>query len=291
MKIQKSFSGQENSTVYVIPTPIGNLEDITFRALRVLKEVSIIAAEDTRNTKKLLHHFDISSYLISYHEHNKETRGRQLLDRLDNGESIAIVSDAGMPGISDPGYEFVQTAIESDYPVVVLPGANAALCALAGSGLPADEFLFYGFLPRKKKEKETELARIRLISGTLIFYESPFRIKDTLKMVYTHLGNRRVTIARELTKKFEEYVRGTAAEIIDWADKTELKGEFCLVVEGASQEWTQENDRWWSSLSVVEHVSHYINESDLSSKDAIKCTASDRRMPKRDVYQAYHIDQ
>src|SRR5699024_8116584 len=145
MKFKKSFSGQKLNTVYVVMMSIANLEDITFRALKTLMKVSFIAAEDTRNTKKLLNHFDITTQLISYHEHNKETRGEQLLERLENGESIAIVSDAGMPGISDPGYELVQAAIEADYPVVVLPGANAALCALVGSGLPADEFLFYGF--------------------------------------------------------------------------------------------------------------------------------------------------
>jgi len=291
MKIQKSFSGQELNTVYVVPTPIGNLEDITFRALKTLMKVSVIAAEDTRNTKKLLNHFDITTQLISYHEHNKETRGEQLLERLENGESIAIVSDAGMPGISDPGYELVQAAIEADYPVVVLPGANAALCALVGSGLPADEFLFYGFLPRKKRDKEAELERLKLVSGTLLLYESPYRIKDTLKMLHSHLGDRQISVARELTKKFEEYIRGNAAELIDWAEKTELKGEFCLVVEGTSSESVQKDKLWWSSLSVVEHVSHYINEADLSSKDAIKRTAFDRNMPKREVYQTYHVDQ
>ncbi|WP_010531232.1 16S rRNA (cytidine(1402)-2'-O)-methyltransferase [Lentibacillus jeotgali] len=291
MRIQKSFSSQEQNTVYVVPTPIGNLEDMTFRALRTLEEVSIIAAEDTRNTKKLLNHFDITTHLISYHEHNKETRGEQLLHRLDNGESIAIVSDAGMPGISDPGFELVQAAIQADHPVVVLPGANAALCALVGSGLPADEFLFYGFLPRKKKDKEAELERLKLINGTLLLYESPYRIKDTLKMLHTHLGDRQISVARELTKKFEEYIRGTVRELINWVDKTELKGEFCLVIEGISREEVHENDLWWSSLSVVEHVSYYINEADLSSKDAIKRTASDRSMPKREVYQAYHVER
>src|SRR5699024_2871242 len=291
MKIQKSFSGQEQHTVYVVPTPIGNLEDITFRALKTLKDVSVIAAEDTRNTKKLLHYFDIKTPLVSYHEHNKESRGKQLMNRLDNGESIAVVSDAGMPGISDPGFELVQQAIETDYPVVVLPGANAALCALVGSGLSADEFLFYGFLPRKKKEKEAELERLKRLNGTLLLYESPYRIKDTLKMVHAHLGNRQISIARELTKKYEEYIRGHVAELIDWADKTELKGEFCLVIEGTSNESAPKNKLWWSSFSIVEHVTHYMRQSDLSSKEAIKLVAADRQMSKRDVYQAYHIEQ
>lgn len=279
------------STVYVVPTPIGNLEDITFRALRTLKEVSVIAAEDTRNTKKLLSHFEISTPLISYHEHNKESRTRQLLERLGQDESIAVVSDAGMPGVSDPGYELVQGAIESEYPVVVLPGANAALCALVGSGLSTEEFLFRGFLPRKKKDKEAALEQLKYSQATLLLYESPFRVKDTLKMLQNHLGNRRVTVARELTKKFEEYVRGTAEELMTWAESTDLKGEFCLVVEGASQSEAQENDLWWSSLSIVDHVEYYINKEKLSSKEAIKRVTEERHMAKRDVYQAYHIDQ
>ncbi|ALX49455.1 16S rRNA (cytidine(1402)-2'-O)-methyltransferase [Lentibacillus amyloliquefaciens] len=290
MKIQKSFN-REESIIYVVPTPIGNLEDITFRALRTLKEVSVIAAEDTRNTKKLLNHFEIATPLISYHEHNKESRTKQLLERLEQGESIAVVSDAGTPGVSDPGFELFQGAIEADYPVVVLPGANAALCALVGSGLPSDEFLFYGFLPRKKKEKEAELARLKSNQATLLFYESPFRVKDTLKMLQTHLGNRRITAARELTKKFEEYVRGTAEELMTWAEETELKGEFCLVVEGASSGAPQESDLWWSSYSIVGHVNYYINEKNISSKEAIKRVTEDRHMAKRDVYQAYHINQ
>lgn len=289
MKIQKSFNKQAN-TVYVVPTPIGNLEDITFRALKTLQEVSVIAAEDTRNTKKLLHHFDIITSLVSYHEHNKESRGRQLLQRLEKGESVALVSDAGMPGISDPGYELIQAAIDADYPVVVLPGANAALCALVGSGLSADEFLFYGFLPRKKKDKEAELKRLKSIQATLLLYESPYRLKDTLKMLHGHLGNRHITVARELTKKFEEYVRGTVEELMTWAETNELKGEFCLVVNGASGDSVQENDLWWSSLSIVEHVNYYMDNDDLSSKDAIKCVRSDRNMSKRDIYRAYHID-
>ncbi|MFD1362599.1 16S rRNA (cytidine(1402)-2'-O)-methyltransferase [Lentibacillus salinarum] len=290
MKIQKSFSEQAENAVYVVPTPIGNLEDITFRALKTLKDVSVIAAEDTRNTKKLLQHFDIATPLISYHEHNKENRGRQLLDRLETGDSIAVVSDAGMPAISDPGYELVTSAMASDYPVVVLPGANAALCALVGSGLPSDEFLFYGFLPRKKKEKEAELDRLKKVPATLLLYESPYRIKDTLISLQTELGNRQISVARELTKKFEEYIRGTADELIDWADKAEMKGEFCLVVEGASGASVQENNLWWSHLSIVAHVTYYMDETGLSSKEAIKRTSEDRQMAKRDVYQAFHVD-
>src|SRR5690625_3198846 len=214
MKIQKSFEDNECGIVYVVPTPIGNLEDITFRALKILKEVTVIAAEDTRNTRNLLNYFDIHTPLLSYHEHNKAAREEQLIERLKAGEKIALVSDAGMPAVSDPGYELVQAAIEADQSVVVLPGANAALCALVGSGLTTTEFLFYGFLPRKKKEKEAELQRLQSLEATLLFYESPHRLKATLIALHDQLGDRPVAIGRELTKRFEEYIRGTASELI-----------------------------------------------------------------------------
>lgn len=288
MKIQKSFEDEDRGIVYVVPTPIGNLEDITFRALKVLKEVTVIAAEDTRNTKNLLNHFDIHTPLLSYHEHNKEAREEQLIKRLADGEKIALVSDAGMPAISDPGYELVQAAIGADQPVVVLPGANAALCALVGSGLSAKEFLFYGFLPRKKKDKEAELTRLKTLPATIIFYESPYRLKDTLKALYEQLGNRDLVIARELTKRFEEYVRGTISELLSWAENHELKGEFCLVLEGKQESEKQEDLLWWSHLSVKDHVTHYIEEQSIKSKEAIKLVAKDRQMVKRDVYQIFH---
>ncbi|MFZ3578509.1 16S rRNA (cytidine(1402)-2'-O)-methyltransferase [Virgibacillus sp. DJP39] len=289
MNTQKSFESTDKGTVYIVPTPIGNLEDITYRALKVLQEVSLIAAEDTRNTKRLLNHFDISTSLISYHEHNQESRGHQLLARLENGESIAFVSDAGMPGISDPGYGMVQSAIEATIPVVVLPGANAALCALIGSGLPTTEFLFYGFLPRKKKDRLVELERMKVMQSTLLFYESPHRLKETVSAIYEQFGDRKLTLARELTKRFEEYIRGTASEVLGWIEATELRGEFCIVVEGSKESITSQDALWWSHLSVVEHVKHYIEES-LSSKEAIKQVALDRKMAKREVYQTYHIN-
>lgn len=291
MNIQKSFEDETRSALYVVPTPIGNLEDITYRALNVLKNVSVIAAEDTRNTKKLLHYFEIMTPLVSYHEHNKRGREAELIKRLDGGESIAIVSDAGMPAISDPGYELVQAAIERKYRVVVLPGANAALCALVGSGLPADAFYFYGFLPRKKKERTEELERLQSYQATLLFYESPYRMKETLKALQTSFGNRRAAIARELTKRFEEYVRGTLDELLDWAEQKEMKGEFCLVVEGNAEAPEESTTLWWSSLSVKEHVEYYIEESGLSSKGAIKQVAVDRKLPKREVYQVFHVGE
>ncbi|MEC5425012.1 16S rRNA (cytidine(1402)-2'-O)-methyltransferase [Virgibacillus sp. C22-A2] len=290
MKIQKSFEDQTRGIVYVVPTPIGNLEDITYRALKILKSVALIAAEDTRNTKKLLNHFEISTGLISYHEHNKMAREEQLLNRVEKGESIALVSDAGMPAISDPGYELVQAAISRDLHVVVLPGANAALCALVGSGLPSNEFLFYGFLPRKKKDKELELDRLKRLQSTVLFYESPYRLKETLKVMQEQLGNRQLVIARELTKRFEEYIRGSVDELLEWVEVTELKGEFCLVVEGSAAAAEEDTSLWWSHLAVIEHVTYYIQEKGLTSKEAIKQVATDRKMPKRDVYQNYHIE-
>lgn len=289
MKIQKSFN-EDKATLYVVPTPIGNLEDITYRALKVLRSVSVIAAEDTRNTRHLLSHFELKTPLISYHEHNKEAREHQLLQYLEKGDSIAVVSDAGMPAISDPGYELVQAAIEIDYPVVVLPGANAALCALVGSGLSAKEFMFHGFLPRKKKDKMTELERLAKFSMTIILYESPYRLKETLKAIFESCGDRKLVIARELTKRFEEYVRGTVSELITWVDETELKGEFCLVLEGNKEQTTESESLWWSHLSVKEHVEDYIERESVSSKDAIKSVSVERNMKKRDVYQAYHIE-
>ncbi|UJL46465.1 16S rRNA (cytidine(1402)-2'-O)-methyltransferase [Virgibacillus sp. NKC19-16] len=291
MNIQKSFDDEMNGVIYVVPTPIGNLEDITYRSLKILGSVSIIAAEDTRNTKNLLNHFDIATPLISYHEHNKLAREGQLLERVENGESIAIVSDAGMPAISDPGYELVQAATSRDQSVVVLPGANAALCALVGSGLPPAEFYFYGFLPRKKKDKIEALHRLKATQATLLFYESPYRLKDTLNVMNEQLGNRQVVIARELTKRFEEYVRGSMEELISWAQENELKGEFCVVVEGAPSSDLEEqgNALWWSHLSVIEHVNYYMEERNLSSKEAIKQASVDRKLLKRDVYRAYHV--
>ncbi|MBU8790912.1 MULTISPECIES: 16S rRNA (cytidine(1402)-2'-O)-methyltransferase [Bacillaceae] len=289
MKIQKSFSDENLGAIYVVPTPIGNLEDITFRALNTLKDVSIIAAEDTRNTKKLLNHFEINVPLISYHEHNKLSREEKLLERVRKGESIAIVSDAGMPAISDPGYELVRSAIEEELKVVVLPGANAALCALVGSGLSTNEFYFYGFLPRKKKDKEAELERLKYIQASLLFYESPYRIKETLLTMHKVLGNRQIAIARELTKRFEEFTRGSVEELIEWANQNEQKGEFCLVVAGNDAE-EEETEIWWKDLTIMEHVNYYINKSQLSSKEAIKQVATDRNMPKREIYQAYHVD-
>ena len=262
MKQQKSFEKEgEEAALYLVPTPIGNLEDMSFRAVRILKEADIIAAEDTRNTKKLCNYFEIATSVISYHEHNKETSGQKLLNRLEEGQVIALVSDAGMPTISDP------------------------------SGLVPQPFYFYGFLQRQQKEKKRELERLKQMEATWIIYESPHRLKETLKHMLEVLGNRNIVLCRELTKKYEEFIRGTISEAAEWARENEVRGEFCLIVEGASEEDIVQDMSWWADLTVNEHVEHYIGKDGLSVKEAIKQTSKDRNMQKREVYQSYHIDE
>jgi 16S rRNA (cytidine1402-2'-O)-methyltransferase len=289
---QKSFENEEHKGIlYLVPTPIGNLEDMSFRAVRILKEADLIAAEDTRNTKRLCNYFEIQTPVVSYHEHNKESSGEKLIHKIKEGMKIALVSDAGMPAISDPGYELVLAAINEKVTVVPLPGANAALPALIASGLICQPFYFYGFLNRSKKEKKTELESLKKQTGTLVFYESPHRLKETLMSMYDVLGNRKIAICRELTKKFEEFIRGTLEEIIEWANQDEIRGEFCLIVEGADEnKLKQEEMNWWETLSIEEHVNHYISVKQIPSKEAIKQTAMDRGISKREVYQVYHID-
>ena len=284
---QKSFD-ENNGTgiLYLVPTPIGNLEDITFRALRILKEVDVIAAEDTRQTKKLLNHFDISTSVVSYHEHNKQTSGRKIIEWLLQGKNVALVSDAGTPAISDPGYDLVLEALQGGCSVVPLPGANAALTALIASGLPTDHFYFYGFLDRSKKEKKKQLELLRYVRDTIIFYEAPHRLKETLELMYEIWGNRKIVISRELTKRFEEFIRGDIESVIQWAGDNEIRGEFCILVEGTKEEKIE--DEWWKDLSIIDHVNYYIHEKKLSSKEAIKQTAKDRNVGKREVYQEYH---
>ncbi|NMA91271.1 MAG: 16S rRNA (cytidine(1402)-2'-O)-methyltransferase [Amphibacillus sp.] len=277
----------QSGTLYVVPTPIGNLEDLTIRSLNILKTVDLIGAEDTRNTRKLLSHYEVHCPLTSYHEHSDQSKLDYLVSELKNGKQVAIVSDAGMPGISDPGTVLIQRAIEEDINVVVLPGANAALCALVGSGLPTDQFYFYGFLPRKNKERKQAWDELLKQKSTIILYESPYRLVDTLKELKEHLGNRRMAVARELTKKFEEYIRGSVDEVLEWAKTGIIKGEFCLVVEG-SDDIILNDTEWWKELTINEHVDHYIESEQLMSKEAIKKVAKDRGLQKRDIYQIYH---
>lgn len=291
MMIQKSFANEIEGSIILVPTPIGNLEDITYRALNTLKTATVIAAEDTRNTRKLLNYFKITTPLTSYHEYTKKEKIEKLINEAESGAKIAVVSDAGMPAISDPGTDIVEAALERNIKVIVLPGANAALSALVGSGLSTNEFYFYGFLPRKKKEMVEVLERLRSIPATLLFYESPFRVKQTLNVLHETLGNREIALARELTKRFEEYIRGTMEEVLTWTETNELKGEFVIVVEGASEDETDALEDWWTGLDMKEHVEHYMDKERLSSKEAIKQTAVDRGIPKREVYQNYHIQK
>ncbi|WML58239.1 16S rRNA (cytidine(1402)-2'-O)-methyltransferase [Neobacillus sp. PS2-9] len=287
---QKSFENEENKGIlYLVPTPIGNLEDMSFRAIRILKEADLIAAEDTRNTKKLCNYFEIGTPIVSYHEHNKETSGEKLIQKVRQGLKVALVSDAGMPAISDPGYELVTAAINEQVPVVPLPGANAALTSLIASGIVCQPFYFYGFLHRSKKDKRAELELLKRQTATIIFYESPHRLKETLAVMLEVLGNRNMAVCRELTKKYEEFIRGTLEEVIKWAHKDEIRGEFCIIVEGTKEE-VEEDTNWWEALSIEEHVNHYMSVENISSKDAIKQTAKDRGLNKREVYQVYHIE-
>lgn len=288
MKSQKS-SMHEGNCLYLVATPIGNLEDITMRALNILKNVDVIAAEDTRNTKKLCNFYEIHTPLISYHEHNIEQGGEKILQNLRDGKSVALVSDAGLPCISDPGKDIVEKAINEDFAVVPIPGANAALSALIASGISPQPFYFFGFLNRNKKERRKQLESLSKKEETMIFYEAPHRLKETLKDMIEIMGDRNIVLARELTKKYEEFLRGTTSQAVEWASNNDIRGEFCIVLEGNKREQLEEVEApYWSEFTVIEHVDFLINEQNYSSKDAIKQVAKERGMNKRDVYQMYH---
>ncbi|HWL12993.1 MAG TPA: 16S rRNA (cytidine(1402)-2'-O)-methyltransferase [Ureibacillus sp.] len=290
MKSQKSSQYEQGSCLYLVATPIGNLEDMTVRALRILKEVDYIAAEDTRNTRKLCNYFEIQTPLVSYHEHNLEQGGEKLLGYLREGKSVALVSDAGLPCISDPGADIVVKAIEEDFAVVPVPGANAALTALIASGITPQPFYFFGFLNRQKKERRLQLEKLAKRQETMIFYEAPHRLKETLKDLELVLGDRKIVLARELTKKFEEFLRGTISDALTWVNENEIRGEFCVILEGnTSGELEEEEDAYWTNLSIVEHIELLIEEKQMNSKEAIKEVAKLRGLAKRDVYQQYHV--
>ncbi|MBP1967198.1 16S rRNA (cytidine(1402)-2'-O)-methyltransferase [Paenibacillus aceris] len=289
LNVQKSYreDGNAAGTLYLVATPIGNLEDMTFRAIRILKEVSLIAAEDTRQTRKLLTHFEVATRLVSYHEHNKQASGPELVRLLLEGQSIALVSDAGLPAISDPGYDLVRMAVEQGVPVVPIPGANAALSALIASGLPTERFTFVGFLPREKKDQTKVLEGLQHVQDTLLFYESPHRVDKTLTRMAEVWGpERRVCLARELTKRYEEFLRGTIAECLEHLAQHPPQGEYCVIAEGASAESAkQAADGWWEAMTLGEHVEHYEGLGS-DRKEAMKQAASDRGLSKRDVYNA-----
>jgi 16S rRNA (cytidine1402-2'-O)-methyltransferase len=273
------------STLYVVPTPIGNLEDITLRALRILKEVSLIAAEDTRTTRVLLDHYDITTHMTSYHEHNKLAKLDAIYGALAVGD-VALVSDAGTPGISDPGYELVSGALERGIPVVPLPGANAVITALVGSGMPTDSFIYLGFLPKKDKARRDLLASLQDEPRTLVAYENPYRIGDTLRAIADVLGaDRLVCVAREMTKLFEEFYHDEAAAAADHYDTTPPKGEVTLVIAGATtdnQAWTEDKVR--VLLQARLDAGEKLNR-------AAKAVAKESGWHKREVYALAHDDE
>lgn len=291
MKSQKSTEHEQSSCLYLVATPIGNLEDMTMRAIRILKEVDMIAAEDTRNTKKLCNYFEISTPLMSYHDHNQQVGGEKILEILRQGKRVALVSDAGLPCISDPGADIAAKAVDEGIAVIPVPGANAALSALIASGLSTQPFFFYGFLSRNKKERKEEITKIQKRQESIILYESPHRLKDSLKDLQALMGgDRKIVLARELTKKFEEFLRGTIDEAVAWTEQSEIRGEFCIVLEGTSEEYIDESEiPWWESLSIEEHVNYIIEEKQYNSKEAIKEVAIQRGLSKREIYQEYHV--
>ena len=276
------MNDNEWGILYLVPTPIGNLEDMTYRTIRILNEVDLIAAEDTRHSIKLLNHFEISKPLTSYHEHNKDSKGGYLINKLLEGENIALISDAGMPGISDPGEDIIKQAIEHNIDIEVLPGATASITALVGSGLETAKFAFEGFLDRDKKVRRNQLEELKEERRTIIFYESPHRLKDTLKDMLKVLGNRRIAVNREITKKYQEIIREDIETVINIFNEKEVKGEFVLIVEGFKGEKTVQNS--YEDLTEREYVITLM-ENGMDKKDAIKTVCKDRKLKKDVVYK------
>jgi len=271
--------------LYLCATPIGNLEDMTYRVVRVLKEVDLIAAEDTRNSIKLLNHFEIKTPMTSYHEYNKIEKGKKLVEKLQEGRNIALITDAGTPGISDPGEELVKMCYEAGIEVTSLPGAAACITALTLSGLSTRRFAFEAFLPTDKKEKQAVLKELEGETRTIILYEAPHRLVRTLRELLDSLGNRRITICRELTKKHETAFQTTLNEAVSYYEINEPKGECVLVLEGKSREEIKaEEIAGWEEMSIEEHMDYYLNQG-ITKKDAMKMVAKDRGIGKRDVYR------
>ena len=275
--IQKSYDG--SPTLYIVPTPIGNLEDITIRALNILKEVDVIFAEDTRTTKQLLNHFDINNRLISSHLYNENQNEEKEIDYLKEGKNIAIVSDRGTPVISDPGYILVKNAIKNGYNVVCLPGPTAVIPALVMSGLSGGPFTFYGFLNSKESKRKKELESLKMNPYPIAFYEAPHRLMKTLNNIYEIFGNRNVAIVREISKRYEEVIRGTVENLLKTVEN--IKGEIVIIVEGNHEKQTFDN------LSIKDHVDLYI-EDGLTPNEAIKKVAKERGVPKSEIYNEYH---
>lgn len=272
--------------LYLCATPIGNLEDITYRVVRTLGEVDLIAAEDTRNSIKLLNHFEIKTPMTSYHEYNKIEKGKKLVEKLKVGVNIALVTDAGTPGISDPGEELVKMCYEEGIEVTSLPGAAACITALTLSGLSTRRFAFEAFLPTDKKEKAAVLGELVNETRTVIMYEAPHRLLRTLRELLEHLGNRRITVCRELTKKHETAFATTIEEALGYYEEHEPKGECVLVIEGKSREELRQKEvEKWEEMSVEEHMEYYMSQG-VDKKEAMKRVAKDRGISKRDVYQS-----
>jgi len=278
VKRQKSFAN-DNAKLYIVSTPIGNLEDITLRAINTLKTVDLIYCEDTRNTVKLLNHYDIKTKMKSFHLFNENEITSEVIGQIKNGLNIALVSDAGSPCISDPGWILVSEAIRNDIDVIVVPGVVAGITALVASGLSTERFTFYGFLSSKQKKRTEELKELKNRTETVILYEAPHRIKATLEDIDAIMPERQIVLARELTKKFEEYSRGTAREILEELDV--VKGEMVIVLEGNKE---TEKDEELINLSIEEHYRFYLDQG-MDSKTALKQVATDRGIPKRDIYQ------
>lgn len=285
---EKDHIGEKTTgTLYLCATPIGNLEDITFRVLRTLKEVDLIAAEDTRNSIRLLNHFEIKTPMTSYHEYNKIDKAYQLVAKMREGKNIALITDAGTPGISDPGEDIVRICYEEGIPVTSLPGAAACITALTMSGLPTRRFAFEAFLPKDKKEHQAVLEELKTETRTIIIYEAPHHLVRTLQELSDTLGgDRRLTICRELTKRHEEKMQTTFADSLAYYEVNEPRGEYVLIIAGRSrEEMKKEEQAGWEALSLEEHMAHYESQG-IDRKEAMKRVAKDRGVSKRDIYQA-----
>ena len=276
----------KTGTLYMCATPIGNLEDMTFRAVRILQEVDLIAAEDTRNSIRLLQHFDIHTPMTSYHEYNKIEKGRSLVGRLLSGQNIALITDAGMPGISDPGEELVRMCLEANIPVTAIPGACACVTALTISGLSTRRFCFEAFLPSDKKERKQILLGLKEETRTTVLYEAPHRLKKTLKELYETLGDRKIALCRELTKKYETVLSMTLTEALAYYEQKEPRGEYVLILEGRSRSSIEkEQQKTYQKMPIEEHMKLY-EEQGMDRKEAMKQVAKDRGVSKREIYQA-----
>lgn len=275
-----------SGTLYLCATPIGNLEDITFRVLRTLKEVDLIAAEDTRNSVKLLNHFEIKTPMTSYHEFNKIEKAYQLVTKLKEGQNIALITDAGTPGISDPGEDIVRICYEEGIPVTSLPGAAACITALTMSGRPTRRFAFEAFLPREKKERAAILEELRNETRTIIIYEAPHHLVKTVRELYEALGDRELTVCKELTKKHETKLQTSFSAFLTYCEENEPRGEYVLIICGrAREELIKEQQADWESMSIEDHMAIYENQG-VERKEAMKLVAKDRGVSKRDIYQA-----